>query len=341
MDIGEDVLLPVTVTNNGIKALNNVTVTLATATDVTIGTAVQSFGTINPGNSVTVDYSAHLNSLASCPETVAFTLDIDHDSGTQSEIVEISAGVDPIVETGSFNEGAEGTTLFVNELLNGSNGWTKVTTQAHTGTFSWFASDEAIFSDKTLTSPWIDIQNTSSQLSFWLRYDSEFSTGQVWDGATLFIRTEGGSWSHVQTSLPYDRAFFAGSALVGVPGWGGQQTTWRQGVASLLAYSGMKVQFQFRFISDSNTGGNGFWIDDIAVTNASWLDRLECDNLACITCFPDLTAALEAFWPGLVPDPGRAPIPFWIMFPTSTTSVNKLTGCQPSASGKAWHPDLT
>ena len=296
LDIGETVMLPVTITNNGIQTLAVTSLTLSTSSDVTITAATQDFGEIAPGNSATVNYEVTVNSLNACPETISFTADINYTGGNQSQTLDTEAGVNPVVGTGTYQDDAEGATLLMSDVLNGNDGWSQVQTQAHTGNSSWYTTDEDIFSDKVLTSPWIDIQNAASQLSFWLFYDTEedTGTGQVWDGAILEIRTESGPWEHVVTSLPYDSVFFDNMGLVGQACWGGLQTTWRQGTFSLADFAGQAIQFRFRFASDSNTGGNGFWIDDIEVTNAQWLQGLDCDEVACITCFPDLAAANQA-----------------------------------------------
>jgi hypothetical protein len=39
-------------------------------------------------------------------------------------------------------------------------------------------------------------------------------------------------------------------------------------------------------VCDTNTGGVGFWVDDIAITNVTWLEELVCDT-GCGVLFAD------------------------------------------------------
>lgn len=307
LDLGETVMIPFTLTNQGGFDMTNTQATLSANTvDIAIANPTQNYGSIAPGASETMNFEVTLNQLAACLDTATLTVTVSYDGGTGfSEDVDITIGANPMVMSGTFSDGAEGASLMTHGANFHTDDWAQVATQAHSGSNSWFTSDPTVASSKFLASPWLTVDSAASQLSFWLFYDTEHTPAgagtnhQPWDGALLEIQREGESWRQVTTSLPYDGLFFTGAPLGLLPAWSDTQTTWRQGTVSLSDYNGDDIRFRFHFASDSNTGGVGFWVDDIEVTNVTWLSDLECDTTECLDCFGSLPDALDAFYTSL------------------------------------------
>lgn len=147
--------------------------------------------------------------------------------------------------------------------------WQLVATQAHTGAKSWYAKDISTNAEMILMlkDP-IRLQTGVPKLSFWHQYNTdaesdggvvEYSTNQVdWvDMGTLFEQngynqTITSAWG---TNLKGRKAF-AGSA-------NGQ---YLQSIANLSSLVGQSVWLRFRFVTDVSVGGDGWYVDDLVVS---------------------------------------------------------------------------
>ena len=106
--------------------------------------------------------------------------------------------------------------------------------------------------DSRLVSQPVRISGTGDTLRFWQRYQSEF----VADGLTVEASRDGGStWNQLNPIGGYNT----------FDRFSGFQSSFTEVVVPLTGYSGI-VQFAFRFRSDLNNGGLGWWIDDVTVT---------------------------------------------------------------------------
>jgi hypothetical protein len=117
-----------------------------------------------------------------------------------------------------------------------------------------------------ITTPPLDIE-PSSQLSFWTRFDIE----DDWDKGEVQISTDGGAtWQRVPLAYPG----FAGhtSDACGLPTgsyFSGNEPDWAVYTATLGTWSGQDVLLRWLLSSDAWVGGNGWWVDDIAITDVS------------------------------------------------------------------------
>lgn len=297
MEAGGIAEVPVTITNNGGFTITPTNVTMTTDyAGLAIENGPLNFGSIAPGTSATQNFMLTLNTLNACLDEANLMVTATYSQGTASAETTITLGADPDIQTGVFFDGAEGPSLFTSEALLDQNDWKMVTTQANTGTQSWFAANIANYADKSLISPWLDVGNgANTNLNFSLFYDLEGNAQQFWDGVVLEIRTEGSDcWEDIGhlSTVPYDGQLFGNSSLEYRQAWSGTQTSWRDATVDLgTTYNGQRVQFRFHMACDAGSANVGFWVDDISMTNVSWLAGLNCDSSQCILCFNDLPAA--------------------------------------------------
>ena len=124
-----------------------------------------------------------------------------------------------------------------------------------------------------LTSPPITLQ-TASSLAFASKYDMETN----YDVGIVEVATgpSYGTWTKVAVNYP-DPLSFSGNACA-IP-TSGANTVFSRTIASpaysvspyvgsLAAYAGKSVKLRWRFSSDAGVAGAGWWVDDIAITNA-------------------------------------------------------------------------
>lgn len=310
LDNGETATLPITVTNTGGVVMGSVSVTLSSdVAELVIDTPTQGLNNLAPGASATLDFTVELTALNACLSNAELTAAVNADGVIYDVLQTIELGANPTIMTGTFTEGGEGDTLFTSNAEIGVDDWGTVTTQARSGSRSWFTTDNAQVEMKSLVSPPLTVESAASELSFWVFYDTEADEGggfQAWDGAVLELRVGDGDWSYVSSSLPYDGLLFTNSPLALLGAWSGDQQTWREGVLALGDYVGETIQFRFRFASDRAVGDVGFWVDDISVTNVSWTAASTCDDEVCLSCFDNIDAALADIynqlgngnWPG-------------------------------------------
>ena len=108
---------------------------------------------------------------------------------------------------------------------------------------------------------------TSSTLTFWSKYEIESS----WDKGVVEISSDGGAnWETVPVNYPGTSThendacdlptgnYFTGST-------GG--LTWTEYTASLATWDGFDVMLRWRLSTDTSVNGDGWWVDDIAITN--------------------------------------------------------------------------
>jgi hypothetical protein len=125
--------------------------------------------------------------------------------------------------------------------------------------------------------------SSSPQLSFFARYNIEYQ----YDGLVVEISTDGGnSFTPVAPLGNYPSSF----ALTGDPPQNGclypatqgafsgpngnsNLTSWTLYTFDLSSYAGQSVIIRWRLSSDSGLGYEGFYLDDITITNASYYDN--------------------------------------------------------------------
>ena len=149
-------------------------------------------------------------------------------------------------------------------------GWSVSTTRMHAGAQS-FWSTAANNLCVTLTTPALELTTgETSTLSFWTVWDTEAG----WDGGVIEISTDGGTnWSRLTPDGGYPATINQGGTLCGVDEGDGAFTgvghfTWSPYTVDLSAYAGQSVEVRWLYRTDQAQTGEGWYVDDIALTHA-------------------------------------------------------------------------
>ncbi|MEO0723482.1 MAG: T9SS-dependent M36 family metallopeptidase [Bacteroidota bacterium] len=155
---------------------------------------------------------------------------------------------------------------------------------ANTGLLSLFADNVAAVSDQrmTLGEP-VFLDGLNPGLTFF----HEYGTEAEFDGGVVEISLNGGeTWEDVGAENfvenGYDGELQAGSGnpLAGRPAFTGSSPGFERSTVDLSDYAGETVLIRFRFGTDSNTGSDGWYVDDIvllgnlySITNTACTDN--------------------------------------------------------------------
>jgi len=154
--------------------------------------------------------------------------------------------------------------------------WHIDTYRNHTpgGGSSWKVGGEgsttyANFAHSALETPELCL-GSNAQLTFWHWIHAELNTGKyAWDGGIVEISTDGGeTWSQLTPEGGYYYKIYPNyfSPFPGNTPCFAWTSDWTQVAFDLSAYQG-RAKIRFRFGSDQYYGGEGWFIDDIAITD--------------------------------------------------------------------------
>jgi len=162
---------------------------------------------------------------------------------------------------------------------SGGHVFSVTTARSHSATHSWFAPDVAALTNFYLFSNPLSIGAVST-LSFWHYY----STEATYDGGVVEISTDNGvNWQDLgpyMTQNGYNSSIDPGYFKSGWPSTasvianrnaftGSSGGQFIQTSISLSSFAGKTALIRWRFVSDNATGGEGWYIDDILLTNES------------------------------------------------------------------------
>ncbi len=183
---------------------------------------------------------------------------------------------------GDCGEGTDKQELFFDNFENGLGGWQNpgepfrfdiTTVNAYSPTQAVLASVPATIFDQRLTSPAIDVPNTTEPVSliFWHRWTFDSLTACN-DGAILEATINGGAnWTQVNESNlltnAYNGTVRSGvtNPIAGRRAWCFATNDWVRTVVQLTPYKGETVQFRFRLGSGNAGEAEGWYIDDVLV----------------------------------------------------------------------------
>jgi hypothetical protein len=117
-----------------------------------------------------------------------------------------------------------------------------------------------------LTTPPLEL-DTAPQVEFWSKYDTE----NDWDKGELQISTDGGSsWQRVSMNYPGVSTHTNDACGLGTGGFfTGGQSTYAAFTADLSPWTGQSAMLRWVLSSDGSLVGDGWWIDEISITNVA------------------------------------------------------------------------
>ncbi len=184
-------------------------------------------------------------------------------TGTTAHVIYSSYSFEP--GTGGFTHSGTGDT------------WARVTTNPHSGTQNFLATDPAALSDQRLASPTIGLPTGENPVvvKFWHVANLEPNTPNCYDGGILEVSNNGGStWTQVPAGSILTGGYqgavstCCSNPLQGLQAWCGT-STYTYSVADLTSYAGQSVQFRFRLGSDSSVSNPGWSVDDVVVQSCT------------------------------------------------------------------------
>jgi choice-of-anchor B domain-containing protein len=183
---------------------------------------------------------------------------------------------------GTFSSGAEpGDTPFDTSVVapggvteSGSvvrhAGWHTSMSRVHAGTQSFWSTAANNLCVSLVASNLHLTAGQIPQVSFWSAWDIE----QGWDGGVVEVSVDNGTnWVRLTPGGGYPSTIANGGTLCGITqgsaaftGMG--QFTWSPYQVNLAAYTGQTVQLRWLYRTDSVQLGEGWFIDDIAISHA-------------------------------------------------------------------------
>ena len=186
------------------------------------------------------------------------------ESDTFEVVLEVKAGLSYVVSD-LFDDIESGTANWTT-TSSGSTSWATQNTVSNSGTTAWFAPDNSSIGTANLDLSFEVGLDSGSEVAFYHRYDTEAN----WDGGQVFISTNQGlKWTDLgpkMTTNGYNSVIFNS-----IPGFSGNSNGFIKTVIDLDEYSGENVLIRFRMNCDQAVGGNGWWIDDFAVSKLKLL----------------------------------------------------------------------
>jgi hypothetical protein len=181
----------------------------------------------------------------------------------ETNTVEVSGVPTGVISVGSWTDDAGDTG---SAQLSTDAPWSVVTTGGNLGpqvyyTGSSYGSNLCV----AVTTPEIHLW-TGAQVSFYSKYDIE----DDWDKGEVQISTDGGaSWERVEVNYP-GYASHSGHDACSLPVgdyFCGTDSSYALYTGSLAAWADEDVMLRWVLSSDGYTTGNGWWVDDIEITN--------------------------------------------------------------------------
>ncbi|WP_116127602.1 M36 family metallopeptidase [Lewinella sp. IMCC34183] len=186
----------------------------------------------------------------------------------ESATVRYSARTDPArYPENLFFSGAEADdpTQWDVRALEGNRTWERVDSNAFSGSAAWFVPKVATDQDQVLqTREPIELTGPAPALRFFTRYETE----PGFDAGLLEVSTDGETWEGVADR--FLRFGYRGPIdSRGKPTLRGRATFWgnsdgyREAIVDLSTYRGQSVYLRFRFVSDAEGEGEGWYVDNI------------------------------------------------------------------------------
>lgn len=175
---------------------------------------------------------------------------------------------------GTFSDGADSPSF-----LALADPWSISNDRAATGVYSYRSAPDGVatYSSDTcgaVTTPVLQLPAGTSVLTFKARYNLEVN----WDGVVMEVATDGGAFVPVAPDAGYPSTFSqTGTPPINACGYAATQgafsgTTggaFQTFTRTFTAAAARSIQVRWRFSSDPGSEEEGFYLDDVQITNAS------------------------------------------------------------------------
>ncbi|MEJ5166725.1 MAG: proprotein convertase P-domain-containing protein, partial [Thermoanaerobaculia bacterium] len=266
IDAGEDILLQITLHNNGTAGTTGIYATISTSTPgITITDNYATFPNISAGGtgtSISNHFSFRVGTSVSCGTQINFTININSNEGSWTDTFSLTVGQwtggTPI---NLWSESFDGTTFppagWSQIDVSGTSGnWARATGTVHPsggGTHSgaglaYFNSYNATSGNSTrlyrTSGTTIPSGSSSASLVLWMYHDTGYTSN---DRIQIQVSLNGTTWTNVGAEIPrYDGT-----------------TGWKQHTVNLSSYIGQSIYIGILGISGY---GNDCHIDDVSLT---------------------------------------------------------------------------
>lgn len=195
---------------------------------------------------------------------------VDTSNGVEDEnVVTASATPTGTTSDGTWTAGAEAG----DPTMSTNGSWSVSSAREHGGTYSYFSGYSNSLCAYVRTPDLTLTGGQTSVLTYWTAWDIE----NAYDGGVVDISTNAGStWTRLTPTPGYPGSFnrFSGDAC----GYnrdacytGTGNLTFQQYTVSLGSYAGQTVRIRWNFSTDTSLTGEGWYVDDVAITHVQTL----------------------------------------------------------------------
>jgi len=167
--------------------------------------------------------------------------------------------------------------------------------EAHPSNVWWSGVDD--MADKNIGG----VFDLSGMETATLSFDTFWDTEPGWDFGFVQVSTDSGatwtSLSNDYTTSDHDPDAMA-SIVTNLPGLTGASDGWVNMEFNLTDYAGQVVWIQFRYMTDPNTHGEGWYIDNVALNGVIYDDADDVIQLANIPTYADINFLVTLYFPG-------------------------------------------
>ena len=278
IDVGENFSLLVDVINRGSLAATNVSGTLSTTTaGVTLDDDLSSWVDI-PSTEIRQSDAPHF-SLTTASDFVCGTpielglylVSDERPEGWNRSVLLPTGTPDVTISYQDDMESGAGT--WTPQTLQGaSTGWAQSTTQAASGTTSWFVADPPEISDHVLVMEAFTPSQAGTELTFMHRLNTE----GTYDGGVLEYQQDGGAWTDagpliVEGGYNGTISTSYNSPIAGRDAWSGDNGQFTAVRVDLDSLTGSSLVFRWRFASDTSVADEGWYVDDVLVEQTNFI----------------------------------------------------------------------
>ncbi|MEJ7729512.1 MAG: M36 family metallopeptidase [Polyangiaceae bacterium] len=308
LDENEIGKLTIEVTNNGLVATANTSITVASASggltfpggDTMVLGALEPFETALVTLDVMIDPSVDLSTGADVTATVS---DATACEPTVEAVGLYRVDFDSVETAATVDDFEANVDVWTPEGDNPDDVWHKEQIE---GTIDhvWHGLDISGISDNSLVSPVVTVGPGNLGLAFTHRFKFETTPDVFWDGGVLEFRIDGGAWTDVATIVDPGYAGIIGDGpdgasnpLEGRQGFVGQNAAWpATDVVTLdlgASFAGQNVEIRFRIGSDEASADFGWEVDDVAFTGivGTPFPTVVADATVCVPANPPVADA--------------------------------------------------